>query len=168
MDKPTWDQTFMDLASVIALRSDDQRTKVGCCITDKDHTIVSLGYNGAPRGVDNKRIHDNEKKYPFVEHADRNAIYNAGRMGVSLIGCTMYLPWCPCADCARGIIQAGITEVVLQTDEVENRWAESCDNALEMLLEAGVTVRWPQCTNGFERPIGCLVMVEELSNKKYA
>lgn len=169
MSKPTWDQTFMSLAGVIALRSDDQRTKVGCCIVDPTNTIVSLGYNGAPRGVSNEHVHNNKTKYPWVEHADRNAIYNAGRAGVPLIGCTMYLPWCPCADCARAIIQSGIIEVVLQSDEVRDTWADSCEIAYQMLHEAGVKVRWPKNKShlgSFEKLITCLTIIKESKDQK--
>ena len=144
--KPTWDDTFFALMEVISLRSDDQRTKVGCVIVREDNTVVSLGYNGAPRGVDNARVgipldQDQSVKYPFVEHADRNAIFNAHRVGVSVFGCTMYLPWLPCAECSRAIIQSGIAQVVVLSGIVEQRWRESCYNGMLMMEEAGVCVR---------------------------
>lgn len=143
--KPTWDDTFLELMAVIAKRSDDPITKVGCVIVDKDNTIVSLGYNGAPRGIPNEWVADapRAEKYDWVEHADRNAIYNAGRIGVVLGGSTMYLPWCPCAACARAIIQSGIVEVVIETDNVRESWLVSCGKALRMMVKAQVLVRLP-------------------------
>ena len=144
--KPSWDDTFIDLMHVIAKRSDDPRTKVGCVIADDTKTLVAVGYNGAPRGIDNKLVsHADppEEKYEYVEHADRNAIYNACRKGLSVLGCTMYLPWCPCAACARAIIQAGISEIVIERDTVQERWWASCNHAMKMLRQAGLSVRLP-------------------------
>lgn len=143
--KPTWDDTFLELMHVIAKRSDDPHTKVGCVIVDEEKTIVSMGYNGAPRGIPNEWVADapRNEKYDWVEHADRNAIYNAVRTGVMLHHCTMYLPWCPCAACARGIIQSGIIEVVIEMDSVREAWLVSCGKALRMLHHTGIEVRLP-------------------------
>lgn len=155
--KPTWDETAFALLDVIAERSDDPRTKVGCVIMDSDHNVVSLGYNGAPRGVPNERVSEaGDEKYDWVVHADENAILNAGRHGKALIGCTMYLPWCPCSACARSIVQSGITEVVLRSDKVQTRWLSPCGKALRMMIEAGVKVRKPYFGGDDGMPINTL------------
>ena len=142
--KPTWDDTFMELCDVIAKRSDDPRTKVGCVIVAKDHTVISLGYNGAPRGVPNYLVTDLDpvEKLLYVVHADVNAIYNAVRNGAGrLEGATMYLPCWPCAECAKGIVQVGITKVVIKSPAVPKRRIQSCQAAASMLGQAGVLVR---------------------------
>jgi|SRR6185312_5060199 len=99
----------------IASKSKDPNTKVGCIIVDQDHIIQSTGYNSFPRGLkDNvpERLIRPEK-YSWIEHAERNAIYQAARNGKSLRNCRIYLPFFPCLDCARGIIQSGIKEIIL-------------------------------------------------------
>lgn len=144
--KPSWDDTFMEMCDVIAKRSDDPRTKVGCMIIAEDHTIISGGYNGAPRGIPNCLVTDLDptEKLLFVVHAEANAIYNAVRTGAGrLEGATMYLPCWPCAECAKGIIQVGIVEVVIKSPCVPERRKESSQAAASMLGQAGVLVRQP-------------------------
>ncbi len=119
-DRPSWDKTYMTLCYLIAMRSPDDSTKVGCVITTKDHVPVAMGYNGLPRGIEkteelNKILQKRPDKYFYYEHAERNAIYNAGRIGVRMedLGHTMYISWIPCADCARAILQEGVKELVI-------------------------------------------------------
>ena len=104
---------FIKLADVVAEKSKDRSTKVGVVVVGPDREIRSTGYNGFPRGIndDIDERHERPAKYDWTEHAERNAVYNAARMGQSLKDCTMYFNWepCPCVDCARAIIQAGIT-----------------------------------------------------------
>src|SRR5690242_7044614 len=109
-----WDQRFMELAKLIATWSKDRSTKVGCVVVGTDNEVRSIGFNGFPRGVDDdvEERHERPAKYAWTEHAERNAIYSAVRVGISLKGCTMYLPWFPCMDCARALIQSGIAELV--------------------------------------------------------
>lgn len=109
--------------------------------------LLSAGYNGFPRGVsdDIDERHERPQKYKWTEHAERNAIYNAAREGVSLYRSVMYVPLFPCADCARAIIQAGIAVIVVpQADDFNcdnpGRWAEDWEIAQVMLLEAGVQI----------------------------
>ena len=90
--------------------------------------------------------HDRPRKYFFMEHGERNAIYNAAREGIALSGCRLYIPAPPCVDCSRAIIQSGIIEVVCDTLLVPERWQESCDAGIEMLLEAQIFIR---TTNSF-------------------
>ena len=106
-----WSQRFLDLAEHIAEWSHDPRTKVGAVIVDEQKRVVSMGYNGFPRGVNDsdERYNDRSTKHLFVCHAERNALDNAPH---SVQGCTMYVPLIPCNECAKSIIQNGISKVV--------------------------------------------------------
>ena len=106
-----WSQRFLDLAEHIAEWSHDPRTKVGAVIVDDQKRVVSMGYNGFPRGVNDsdERYNDRSTKHLFVCHAERNALDNAPH---SVQGCTMYVPLIPCNECAKSIIQNGISKVV--------------------------------------------------------
>ena len=136
-----WDHYFMDIADRAALLSKDESTKLGSVIVGPRRQIVSTGFNSFPRGI-NDHVSERQKrpgKYFYVEHAERNAIYNAER---TLAGCTLYCAWPPCADCARAIIQVGIIEVVAKSiDAPVGRWADNMRAAREMLHEAGVILR---------------------------
>ena len=116
----SWDEYFMGLAHLSALRSKDPNTQVGCCIVDNDNKVVSIGYNGMPRGCKDEdmpwqRIGDFKKtKYAYVVHAELNAILNSPR---SLKGCTLYVSLFPCNECAKAIIQAGIKKVIYESDK---------------------------------------------------
>lgn len=140
---PNWDEYFMRLAQHVATKSKDRSTQVGAVIV-RDHRIVSTGYNGFPTGIcdDINSRHERPAKYLWTEHAERNSIYIAARHGVMLIGTTIYITGggIACADCARAIIQAGITEAVGMVGKFEGKgpWAESYKVGEEMLLEAGV------------------------------
>lgn len=145
MDKSklTWDEYFMGMAKLSALRSKDPNTKVGACIVDKDHKVVSNGYNGMPRGVDETKVSWNkgeglDSKYLYVCHAEFNAILNT-RNGSALEGCTLYVTLFPCNECAKAIIQTGIKEVVYQSDKYKD---QTSFQASRLLLElAGVKIR---------------------------
>jgi len=140
-----WDHRFMTLASSVGAWSKDRSTKVGCVIVDHDRGIRAIGWNGFPRGLrdDSEVRHERPTKYLWTEHAERNAIYQAGRMGVSLDGCTMYLPWFPCVDCARAIVQVGVARLVaFRPDTSDPQWGEHFIVAMEMLKEANVAIVW--------------------------
>ena len=143
MTRPTWDDSFLAIAREAAKRSKDESTKVGSVIVGPDNEIRSIGYNCFPRGIndDAPERHTRPKKYLYFEHAERNAIYNAARVGIPLKGCSIYLSWLPCADCARAIIQAGISGIVTDNIDIPDRWQDSIKAALEMLGEAGVPIR---------------------------
>ncbi len=133
-----WDRRFLDLADHIAQWSKDPRTKVGAVIVDEKKRVVSVGYNGFPRGVgdDDSRYVDRPTKHLFVAHAERNALDNAPLM---VDGCTMYVPLLPCNECAKSIIQKGITRVVtykVKRDGTGFNW----DITLKMFKEAGITL----------------------------
>ena len=140
-----WDARWIALAGEIAGWSKDRNTKVGCVITGSAGQILSAGYNGFPRKVndDVDSRHERPEKYLWTEHAERNAIYNAARHGIILSGAAMYLPWYPCADCARAIIQAGLrTLVAVEPDWEHPTWGDHFEVARIMLDEAEVDVRF--------------------------
>lgn len=144
-----WDQYFAEMCRTVASKSKDRSTKVGCVVVGPDHEIRSTGFNGFPRGVDDSREdwHQRPLKYRVTEHSERNAIYNAARCGIVLNRCTLYVPWHPCADCARGIIQSGISEVVMDPTytvdpALAERWREDHEIAVMLLQETHVLVRF--------------------------
>lgn len=139
----TWDEYFMGMAILSSQRSKDPNTKVGACIVDQDHKVVSNGYNGMPTGVDETKISWNrgeglDSKYLYVCHAEFNAILNT-RDGAALKGCTLYVTLFPCNECTKAIIQTGIKEVVY----MDNKYADTTGvKASALMLElAGVKVR---------------------------
>lgn len=139
----SWDEKFIGLCNHIKEWSKDESTKVGAVIVNSDNAVISMGYNGMPRWVkDNKpERHERPNKYYYFEHAERNAMYNAASIGATTKDCKLYVPWQPCADCSRGIIQCQITEVILETWDIPERWETSCGIGGEMLTEAGILVR---------------------------
>ena len=133
---------FLIVARSIALLSKDRNTKVGALAIGPAGEIRAMGYNGFPRGCNDELAcrHERPEKYLWAEHAERNLIYNAARVGVSLEGCILIVtPLFPCMDCARGIVQAGFTRVIA---EAENnvRWAESNAQAMELFEEVGIDI----------------------------
>jgi dCMP deaminase len=142
--KTDWQRRFFNLALHIASWSKDT-TQVGAVIVDMNKRILSTGYNGMPSRCDDTLPHRLERpsKYYYMEHAERNAIYTAGRNGVPLLAGVMYCTMFPCADCARAIIQAGITEVVAPKPDLElEKWGEHFKVALELFKESNVIVRY--------------------------
>ena len=123
---PDWHSYFMAMLGPISSRSKDPNTQIGCVITGQDHNIRSTGYNSLPRGIrdDVPERYERPEKYMWIEHADRNAIFAAARVGTPLEGCRMYLSGIPCMDCGRGIIQVGIVEVVYDAVRQE-AWAKT-------------------------------------------
>ena len=116
----TWDEYFMGLAHLSALRSKDPNTQVGAAIVDENHRVVSVGYNGFPTGVSDDEFPWSREgdvltsKYAFVVHAELNAILNSQR---SVRGCTIYVSLFPCNECAKAIIQSGIKKIVYESDK---------------------------------------------------
>lgn len=143
MDVITWDEYFMGIALLSAMRSKDPNTKVGACIVDNDNKVVSIGYNGMPRKIDESKISWNkgeglDSKYLYVCHAEFNAILNT-RNGSSLKGCTLYVTLFPCNECTKAIIQTGIKEVVYLDNKYED---QTTTKASRLMLElAGVKIR---------------------------
>jgi len=143
---PDFHSYFMALLEPIASRSKDPNTKIGCVIVGPENNIRSTGYNSFPRGISDtlpERL-ERPEKYLWIEHAERNAIYAAARMGTALNGCRIYQPALPCMDCARGIIQVGITEVIYdevkQAAWVNPKYLPDFERVRTLLSEAGVTL----------------------------
>lgn len=140
-----WHEYFKNIAEAVKLKSKDRNTQIGAVIVGKNYEIVSTGYNSFPRGIDDDVLERQERpeKYYWFEHAERNAIYNAARIGVSTEGCRMYLTcgW-PCADCARAIINAGILGIHIVPDAGAKGgiWDEHFKRTKQMFREAGVVV----------------------------
>lgn len=124
------------------LMSKDESTKVGSIILAPESLqCLSFGYNGMPRNIDEtvQTRWQRPTKYKYVEHAERNAIYNACRSGTCLNNSICVVTMFPCCDCARGLIQTGIKEVVtLRPDMSNSRWADDFKLSQEMFGEAGV------------------------------
>ncbi|ASW43598.1 MULTISPECIES: deoxycytidylate deaminase [Eubacteriales] len=120
-DYISWDEYFMGVAILAGKRSKDPSTQVGACIVDNDNKILSQGYNGLPIGCsDDEFPWDREgdaleTKYPYVVHAELNAILNS--RGSYLHGAKIYVALFPCNECAKAIIQAGIKEVIYLSDK---------------------------------------------------
>lgn len=145
MNEPQWDGRFMLLAHTIAAWSKERGRKVGAVIVGPDREVRSTGYNGFPRGVnddlDERHSRETGEKYLWSCHAEQNAIFNAARIGVALKGCTIYVPWYPCLECAKAIIQSGIVRMVCyEPDFNDSRWGPEFRKVQIMLEEGGVSV----------------------------
>jgi len=141
-----WDKRFMEQAKFVSEWSKDKNTKTGAVIVDNENTELVMGYNGFPRGADDdtqQQRYERPDKYFWTEHAERNAIFKAARLGISLKNTKMYCTYFPCADCSRAIIQAGITKLYTEKPDFNHhKWGESWVEALIMLRECGVEVIW--------------------------
>ena len=135
----SWETYFMGIAQLSALRSKDPNTQVGAVIVDQEHKVVSIGYNGFPKGCsDDEYPWENEgssleTKYVYVVHAELNAILNSPR---TVKGCSIYVSLFPCHECAKAIIQSGIQEIVYESDKYAS--SESVLASKRMLESAGV------------------------------
>ena len=120
-DYISWDEYFMGIAMLAARRSKDPNTQVGACIVSPDNIIISTGYNGMPKGCSDDEFpwdrEGLETKYPYVVHAELNAILNAN--GRDLRGSRLYVALFPCNECAKAIIQSGVKEVVYLSDKYD-------------------------------------------------
>jgi dCMP deaminase len=142
----TWDERFFFLAKHVAQWSRDPSTQVGAVIVGPSNEIRAIGYNGFPRNVEGRPdLLERPAKYAWIEHAERNAIFTAARVGISLLGSRMYVSWFPCTDCARAIVQVGIVEVIcIEPDWKNERWSLQFQQAREILAYGAVTVRFMQ------------------------
>lgn len=142
-DYISWDEYFMGVSLLSAKRSKDPNTQVGACIVDQRNKIVGVGYNGFPIGCSDDLLpwaregkNINETKYPYVVHAEVNAILNSTK---ELYDCRMYVALFPCNECAKLIIQSGIKEVIYFSDKYNN--TDSIKAAKKMFDMAGVRYR---------------------------
>ena len=136
----------MLLAPHLATWSIEKGRRVGTVIVGPDNEIRSTGFNGLPRGVrddlEERHSRVTGAKYIWSCHAEQNAIFNAARIGVPLEGCTIYVPWFPCVECTKAIIQSGLKELVAYApDRPNSNWHEDFAIAGQMLKEAGIEVR---------------------------
>lgn len=140
-----WEKRYLGIAKDVASWSKDPSKKIGAVIVGNKGQIISQGYNGFPRGIEDykSRYENRETKYKYVVHAESNAIYNAIHNGASTDGATIYVTGLPvCHECAKAIIQVGIRLVVMDTRPDETTWQESGNLSLELLTEAGVEYKF--------------------------
>jgi dCMP deaminase len=141
-----WDVRFMEMAKEIAGWSKDPSKKIGCVAVGDNHRVLSTGYNGFPRGIsdDEERYDDREQKYKYVVHAEKNCIYNACMNGISLAGAKLYVCGLPiCSECAKGIIQVGIKEVIIEGECFDvPKWNESFKLSEQLFDEAGIVIKY--------------------------
>ena len=136
----SWDDYFMSVALLSGKRSKDPSTQVGACIVNRNNIIESIGYNGLPKGCSDDEFSWEKEgetlntKYPFVVHAELNAILNA--KGKDLSGCKIYVALFPCNECAKAIIQSGISRIVYESDKYADTDATIASK--RMLRAAGV------------------------------
>ena len=140
-DYISWDEYFMGISLLAALRSKDPSTQVGACIVSDENIIISTGYNGLPKGCsddefpwDREGEDVNQTKYPYVVHAELNAILNCN--GRSLKNARIFVDLFPCNECAKAIIQSGIQEVVYLSDKYADTPAVQASKS--MFRAAGV------------------------------
>ena len=137
-DYINWDEYFMGVAMLAARRSKDPNTQVGACIVSGENIIISTGYNGMPKGCSDDEFpwdrEGEQTKYPYVVHAELNAILNAN--GRDLRGSKLYVALFPCNECAKAIIQSGVREVVYLSDKYKDTMGNFASK--KMLDAAGV------------------------------
>ena len=142
-DYISWDEYFMGVALLSARRSKDPNTQVGACIVNDKNKIVGAGYNGLPMGCDDdefpweKQGDFLQTKYPYVCHAELNAILN--NIGMDLRGCKIYTALFPCNECTKAIIQSGITEIIYLSDKYAG--SDTAKASRMMLDKAGISCR---------------------------
>jgi len=139
-DYITWDEYFMGVAKLAGMRSKDPNSQVGACIVSQDNKILSMGYNGFPRGCSDDEFpwaregEELDKKYVYVVHSELNAILNF--RGTSLEGAKLYVSLFPCNECAKAIIQSGIKTIIYDSDKYAQTFAVVASK--RMLDSAGV------------------------------
>lgn len=137
-----WDEYFMSLAHLSAVRSKDPSTQVGAVIVDSNNRVVGLGYNGFPRGCDDNKFPWEREgeyldtKYAYVVHAELNAILNANKL---IENCRLYVSLFPCNECSKAIIQSGIKEIIYESDKYKD--LDQFKASKKMLEAAGVKLR---------------------------
>lgn len=156
---PDWDTYYLAVCRAVAARSKDPTTQIGCIIIGPAHEIRTTGYNSFPRNIKDdvpERLLRPEK-YFWFEHAERNAIYNAARAGTPLEGCTAYVEVMPCMDCARAIVQAGISKVVVDSDRMQEYSSEFYGPQFErvplLFAEANVQVKLVSMRSPHQNPV---------------
>ena len=150
----SWDEYFMAIAKLSAMRSKDPSTQVGACIVSQDNRILSIGYNGAPNGFDDEKFpwgregENLNTKYPYVCHAEMNAILNFRGSKNDLESSKIYVDLFPCNECAKIIIQSGIKEVIFLSDKYKD--AENNIASRRLFDECNVTYKKIELNEGKE------------------
>ena len=150
-DYISWDEYFIAIARLSAMRSKDPSTQVGACIVSSDNRILSIGYNGAPNGFDDDKFPWNREgenldtKYPYVCHSEMNAILNYRGSKKDLEDAKLYVTLFPCNECAKIIIQSGIKEIIY----LSNKYVNSENNiaSRKLLDECGVKYKQLELKN---------------------
>jgi len=146
-DNVVWDDYFMTMVYLVAMKSKDKSTHVGAIVVGSNNEIRSTGYNSFPRGVDDdiEKRQERPEKYKWFAHGEFNSVCNAALIGVSLKGCRMYTNGIPCNNCALSIINSGISEVIVDKvwdDNNYNQWVEEAERTKVMFEEAGIKLRF--------------------------
>lgn len=140
--KQKWHHRYLALAKEISTWSKDPSTQVGAIAVGTKGQVLAQGYNGFPRGIKhlNSRLTDRAIKYKYVVHAEMNLIYNASYTGASLCESTAYVSGLPCcAECAKGLIQVGVSQVIMAKPEgIPEHWAKSFELTKDLFNEAKV------------------------------
>lgn len=143
-----WDEYFIGMCLHVSKKSKDRSTKLGAVIVGDHNEVLSTGYNGFPRGINDEEesYHERPTKYLVTEHAERNAIFNAARHGIRLDGTRMYLPFnpIPCCRCTRAVIQSGIKEIIGTQIYFTGKgkfWDDELKLAEQLLDQAGIERR---------------------------
>lgn len=142
-DDIKWKLRYMDMAQLVSTWSRDPSSKIGAVAVGEKGQILSTGYNGFPRGIadTDDRLNDREEKLSRVIHAEMNVIFNASFNGVSLNGSRVYVSGLPvCSDCAKGLIQVGVKEIVVKKSDIEKSefWKKSWEKSLSMFNEVKI------------------------------
>lgn len=153
-DYLSWDEYFIGIAQLTSMRSKDPNTQVGACIASTDNRVLSVGYNGAPNNFNdddfpwNREAEDHyDTKYPYVCHAELNAILNFRGNMRELQGARIYVYYFPCVECTKAIIQAGIKEVIYMHDFDHASFGVEAKASIRMFETCGVTYRQFKPTN---------------------
>jgi len=147
MKEVNWDDLFMTMVYLIAMKSKDESTHIGAVVVGPDNEVRSMGYNSFPRGINDYIVERQEKpgKYEWFEHGEANSVNNAALVGIPLKGCKMYTNGIPCTNCARSVINSGIREVIVDkwwNDNNMDIWEEMAKISSVMFEEAGVGIRF--------------------------
>ena len=147
MTKISWDDYFMTMVYLAAMRSKDESTHIGAVIVGLNNEIRATGYNSFPRGIDDTVPERQERpeKYFWFSHAEINAVAQAAMVGIPIGGCKMYTNGMPCTTCAGYVINAGIKEIIVDknwNDANPDKWSDEARRSREMFDESEVKVRY--------------------------
>jgi dCMP deaminase len=141
MERPSWTNYFLGLAKVVSQRSHDSQTQHGCVITDSNNRVLGIGYNGFPRGLDDKLLPNTRpEKYPWMIHAERNALSNCLVRPEDGIA---YVTGQCCNDCAMALWQEGVTTIVMWDGHGTHLFDELSQQRFDTFIEmSGITIKY--------------------------